>query len=948
MRILFLFTLCFISRFVFGVGINPHQNWQSFDTPHFKFNFVAKNKADAIQLSNIAESVYPHVTQAFNWTPKEKTEVVLSDFTDSANGFATPLPFNHAGIFLSPPTDGELLTNEDWLVGVFLHEFTHIVHLDKAGGIPQNLRNVFGRQLFSFPNSLQPSWLIEGLATWMESREGKRQGRLGNTYFEALMQSEVKLGLKSLAEINANGNSWPFNKAYLYGAYFFKFLEEKYSEKAVFHFVENYSDNFIPFRVNSNPVSITNKNMSLLWEEYASWLRETFQLTKHRKAKSPEIIGKKLVTNGALVRSPTQAADGTLFYVEADGYTQPKLIRLTKKGVRSVWGKVHFSAELRAEDADHVLLIQPEVCHNNDFFNDLYRATSHTLKRLTHCARFRAVAPRKTGQGMVAVLFDSGLFSLVSLTPLGKKEQTLLVLPKNEVVTGIDIAQDNHTLIYTSRNNHHWRLQSFDIPTKAVTTLIKDKAVKRAPRFSKDEESILFIADYNHTYNAWRYNRTSLQLAPITHTYSAVLEASGLSENGIEGLTVLEGVPGKITSLYSYRSEAYMPDMPEPYSKLLADNLLSQDEIRASESEEKQLVRFSQKEVQVENLRAYSPLESLHPRGWLPFGALTDGMQAAGFSLFGQDVLGVHQYTLSPQIEFSQSEFLGTANYLYHQNHLLQLSRTIDVLNTVSNDNKVEISRYDLSSRLDWISAFPYERRDFNFIFAVGGEINHKKRTIVDVSEQTRVDEKVFGAYLQYNSLKSSVFSEGVSEGMKITLLGESYEAFNAYFQGGIVRGDFQHFLSIGKTVLNTYATIANGSKAAEPFELGGAFAQSAIFFNQRDFSLRGYEDGHSQLIGHKLQHAVLEWRVPVMNIDRHLMVPPVGLNRLSALFFYEGGAAFDSGEEEKLYRASGIELLFEVKLFYYLPLPLRIGYAKGLDKTLGKEQIYATLGYIF
>ncbi len=77
-------------------------------------------------------------------------------------------------------------------------------------------------------------------------------------------------------------------------------------------------------------------------------------------------------------------------------------------------------------------------------------------------------------------------------------------------------------------------------------------------------------------------------------------------------------------------------------------------------------------------------------------------------------------------------------------------------------------------------------------------------------------------------------------------------------------------------------------------------------------------------------------------------MVPPVGINRLSGALFADAGSAWDNGNaRSRYYRGIGVELYAELKVLYRLPLPLRLGIARGLDKP-GGTQGYLVLGQTF
>src|SRR2546423_6559120 len=228
---------------------DPRLNWRTLQTEHFLVHFADGYRPQAQIAAATAERVYPAVTSLLDWRPRNRTHLVILDSADFANGSATPLPFNLTTIYLSPPDEGELLQNRDWLELVLSHELFHIVHLDKASGSALTPRNVLGRLIPFFPNALEPSWIVEGLAVNHESDTKRAYGRLENTTFEGMMRAEAARGFRSLSEVNADGRGFPLNRNYLYGSYFFLFLRERYGADAPVRFIENYSKNLIPFKV---------------------------------------------------------------------------------------------------------------------------------------------------------------------------------------------------------------------------------------------------------------------------------------------------------------------------------------------------------------------------------------------------------------------------------------------------------------------------------------------------------------------------------------------------------------------------------------------------------------------------------------------------------------------------------------------------------------------------
>ena len=153
-------------------AINPFLDWKTIETDHFYIHFAEGYLTQAKQVAAIAESAHEKLVPMIRWQPEQKTHLAISDETDLPNGYAISFPFNRSVLFLSPPDETNSLEDfENWLETLIEHEYTHILHIDKASGGPNSLRSVFGRNIFLFPNQFQPSWIIEGLATHIETHK---------------------------------------------------------------------------------------------------------------------------------------------------------------------------------------------------------------------------------------------------------------------------------------------------------------------------------------------------------------------------------------------------------------------------------------------------------------------------------------------------------------------------------------------------------------------------------------------------------------------------------------------------------------------------------------------------------------------------------------------------------------------------------------------------------
>jgi hypothetical protein len=894
---------------------NPNLRWRTLHSDHFAVHFSDARREEARLVAAIAEKLYPRVTGQLGWEPRSATHILLLDSLDLANGFATPLPFNYSGIFLTPPDDGELLQNREWLEMVLVHELTHIVHIDKARGMPLALRNVFGRLWPSFPNAIQPTWIIEGLAVFSESDASLSYGRLGNTHFDGMMRAEVARGLRSLAEINADGRGFPLNRNYLYGGYFFAFLRERYSDAAIIEFVNSYSGKLFWFPVDSNPESATGKTMTELWEEYHDWLQGRFAPKSDTASHEGEILARHWT-----VFSPVLSPNGDRWYIQGNGYTLPDLMRQARDGKASTVRETEGETRAIAFGADSVLLSQLEVCDNYNIYYDLYRVDARgSRKRLTECSRNRFAAPLDDGR-IVAVRLLGVTAEVVLLDAAGKTLRTLYRAAPAESIVGLAAKQD--VVVISTLRGGQWSL--VDVGGGQPVVLLSDSSIKHSPRFGASSDQIFFIADYGKVYNVWSLNRGARSLQRWTQATNGVREMSA----PVDGEILLVTIEADGDALRSYRLPA------EPLERR-ASAVATPGEARAE-------MPFAGEDV------PYSPWSSLRPHAWVPILDLADGMFAVGAAVFGMDALGLHQYYVAPLYEVTQNELLGAVEYLYDYRHGFSASRTMTVKAT--NSDETEIRRYRIKEDVQWVSTWRHLALNRRFYWGLGAAVDQEKDYEVDGATTPLVRQRVAALVAGVDTRRQQYLSEGPSQGQWLRLFVETSQKLKADYDGNVVRADWRAHLPISRSVLSLRWNEGYGTSSAQPFELGGSKSDEYILLprlNERSFALRGYTSGEASLIGHRSRVVTAEWRVPLADLDRHAMTPPAGINRLSLNAFYDLGAAWEHGGSPDYHRGFGIELLAEPRLIYVFGWQFRAGVAKGLDQG-GETKVYLHTGRSF
>ena len=182
-----LFLAAIDANAQFGV---PFARYRTFETPHFILTFEAGLEDYARRAAARAEAAHPRLARAYGWTPRGKIRLVIVDQGDLFNGSATPAPTNRIIAFAHTPVEGELFYTDDPIELLVTHELAHVFHLDEARRGWRVLRGVFGRSELTFPHVFDGSYLIEGLATFYESRltDG---GRLRGSRFPETLRAAV-------------------------------------------------------------------------------------------------------------------------------------------------------------------------------------------------------------------------------------------------------------------------------------------------------------------------------------------------------------------------------------------------------------------------------------------------------------------------------------------------------------------------------------------------------------------------------------------------------------------------------------------------------------------------------------------------------------------------------------------------------------------------------------
>jgi len=935
-----LLFLIFISSSTYA--IDPRLHWNTIESANFYIHYADGYELLAQKTANSAEKAHTLLSPQLNWQPLDKTHLVLSDETDTANGYATPINFNRSVLFVAPPDSTNGLEDfDDWLETLIIHEYTHILHLDKVNGAADYTRTVLGRQFLLFPNVYQPGWFTEGLATYHETSKQKGIGRGQSSLFKMMMRSEVENGIKPANQVNLPIRSWPMgNVYYLYGVHFYQFIEEKYGKKGISALIENYSDNIIPFMINTNAQQVFEKDIDELWEEFSIWLNKKYKPEITAQQKSILVEGNKLTDIGYNTKYLDSNKSGEIYYVANGAFEHAQLIhRVNNKD--NIVAEVHNRAQINSHQKSGVLIIQNEYCDEYNLNSDLYviENSDSKIRRLTECGRYRSASWSADGEHIIAVKTDKGISQLLLLNKQGESIKELWQGKDTDIVTQIKNAPiENKIIAAVFRTGKGWNIEEFNLDTLQWRFITNDDYIDMYPSYSDAGKSILFSSERSGRYQIYRYKNNSKQFEQLTRVASGAFNSVQLNEN---------------TPLYYTGYSANGHDIYE----LENVQAISLESVTSPDHKSTLTSGTSTKKVNVSKAEDYSPLSSLYPRWWLPFISLNNDRTEYGITTSGNDALGIHNYFFNLAYDTTNKWLVGNLSYAYANRFSLGYQRSTDILRTIAGDFAVarNVDEVFLSvgfSNLEVESSIRYQ---------LGAVISQSEDGIRadGIPPQQKTKDNLLGAAILFNNSQNYIRSISPSDGRNVRTLIETSEVLESNFSGEVYTLDWREFLSLGsQNVLAIRLVQGWGTDQPKPFQLGGEDNDFGVLdfinpiseplFDKRKYALRGYAEGLPQLSGRRMQIGSLEWRFPGSLIERGFMSPPVGVIQWSGSIFVESGAAYQSSSPETYYSSAGLELQADVNLFYGLTTRMRLGFASGFDTDIGEERVYFNLGASF
>ena len=904
----------------------PEWRFRTLRGPRVSVHFPAPLEATARRVASLAEEILSR-HEARYAVRLPRLQLVVEDTADDPNGFATPFPYPLVQIRAAAPDGSDAFGNHDgWLRLVLTHELAHAVHLEQAHGILGFGRRLFGRAPILFPNSLTPTWLIEGLATYEET-QASAFGRGRNPDSRMVLRMAALEGRFPRVDQPVLGlDAWPGGQAsYLFGEAFLRALSEEHGPGTLPALARQQ---LVPYADSLAAVKVTGVPFHTRWARWAAELRGAFQLEAEDRRSDGLTESRPLTTRGIRQTGARFSPDGTRL-----AYTSSSLSRYRQIRLIDADGAHDRALVLRNDGTS--LAFSPDgrtlVYDESDTYR-LFRSVSDLkavdvssgrVRRLSHGLRARDpdVSPDGGSIAFVQRLNDRSELSLLALD--GSRRALLTRSPRDTEWSGPRFSPDGRTLA-ASRLGPGGSLDIVlvDVASGAVTPLLMDRAKDVEPCWLPDGSGIVFRSDRDGVSNLYLLRLSDRRLLRVSNVLGGAFAPDVARD-------------GRRVTFSSYSSRGYDLQLLEldpvrlepapPFVDAAPRSALAPEPVAGESS-------------------PYRPYPAGLPRFWLPYVASEESGARVGVATAGSDPLRRHVYGL----ELRYATGAGRAGYQGFYRYDRFLPTLLVSVEDVTRGGTLDDQR---TRELAVQAAWPLRRtlrasHDVSFAWRRAREEGRGS------AAAPPLDKGGLEAAYSFTSARRYPYSISPTDGwrFRLAMLREA-RALGSDVSLAKWSADARGYLDVGGG-----ATLAlragGGGTLGEPgfrrsFSVGGFADDSLRDVVRTNLSLlRGYRD--EAFAGRSYFAANAELRAPLAHPQRGLRTLPVFLRHLHAAAFADVGDAWSGAlSAARLKTGVGAALGADLNLSHAVPFTFTAGVARGLA-TQGETRFYFRSGLSF
>ncbi len=936
----------------------PRLAFRVFLTPHFRIYYHQGSEAQARRLAGIAESVRAELEVRTKLPAPQTTHVVLANQDDDPNGLATPLPYPTVRIATAWPATSDLIANtDDWLRVVFIHEYVHVIQLERTRGWAKAARAILGRSPISFPNLFLPQWQIEGYATYWESRL-TGLGRLNGGDARAVVTERARAGALPLDQAGGGLVEWPNgNAAYLEGAWFYDYLTSRFGDDAV-GALSNRTAGRLPYLSAPAFEGVFQASLGDLWRAFQQQIVSSQPQTPAEGAGTAQ----KLTDRGYWVSSPrfdTSSTHVLYFLRDADGFPSVRQVPVDAPAGRpaaippSRAVVSRFGGRFLSVRQGLVFFDELELRTNVAWRSDLRVADVATgrTQRLSDDGRLLEPDVSPDGRQLACVRVDQSgrrllAFYTVERDPGGRLSlapaHTAITSPPGATFGAPRWSPDGRRLAVERR--------LIDGPSEIVV-LERDDGAARVVASSSRGRSMT---------PAWMPDGTQVLFASDRAGRVFQIYAADLATGRVRQVTDVAGgasfpdvsADGRLVAFVGAGPAGYdvftVPVDESRWTQVVPAVEVTGAGQSAARSGEPPPVGLEP--------RRYSPIPTLLPRSWTPFADTEDGQLRLGFGVDGTDILARHTYavsamwhTLGSSAGAPQGRPDWSASYVYDRWRpalFLSVSDSTSFLQISQSLDRPPVSADLREQNLTAGVALPFQRVRHAQLWQVA--FNGGRDTLTANVPTAGDGATLVGRAVNRNALRSAwavnsskQYGRSISteDGVAAAITSEQVrDALGADGNADAFTGEVRAFWGPGAShaVIAARAGygVATGDIAVRRrFYLGGSMPAGPLidFGSDALRMLRGF-DG-SVTSGDHIAVASVEWRQPLLRIERGWGTVPVLLRTIHGAVFFDAGQAWTSAFRLSDVKTSlGVEGTLDLVAGFALPVSVTAGVAWTRD----------------
>ncbi len=924
---------------------DPRLSWYTLSTPHARIHYHAGLEPLARRTGQVITGIQERLVEWLGVWPSEPTEIVLSDGSEDANGFASVLPYASIVLYATAPSEMDNLSHYDeWLPTLLAHEQTHIVHIDTASGVPGAVSSLLGKTWI--PNQLLPRWFLEGLAVLAETRLSGG-GRLRSALFEMQLRANfLEDRVATLDQISGTVSHYPgAGLWYLYGAHFVEFIERLYGPSVFGSIVTDIGDDIVPFGISRALYRATGRPVEDLYRAFVENRRQHFAHQLAELVQQGLREGKRLSFHGGATANPrfipkTCGTASSVSYFRDDWRQRPGFVAWSEGEVEPIQRSSQNTLSWFGDCQAVFEALAPSPRQYS--FSDLYRIDGRQPNadpvRLTVGRRASDPDVSSDGRFVTYVTNQAGTTTLMLAELDGTQlvnERELVESAPFDQVGSPRFSPNGEKIAYTVFKKGGYRdIRIVSRGTGEVLEITNDRATDRQPSWSPDGRTLYFSSDRSSVPNIYAFEIELGELRQVTRVRT--------------GAFMPEVSPDQKTLFYvGYSSDGF--DLYEFELVRSLDAEVSDPPPRSPDAPDFGAPALGSAEP-------YRALPSLRPRA-LELDLRHD---PAGTRLLlgmsGSDAIDRHRFSSVATFEPEGNQPDLRAGYQYRR---LPVGFGMSAFRTSDPDLRYEYG--SAASRITETRLGAESRLSIPFPAQYAGEFVELAYRMTRVSSElpTGVRADPYGTVpsdpfrgtlgtlslgYSYSSLEWYAASVGYERGFFVNAnldvsdprLGGELEGVSTSVQtGGYLPlwPRAQHVLALRLSLA------ASQGRAGAIWGLGGLQQTdllNALLRNQgvSRFGLRGYPSARFR--GRRLVLGQVEYRFPLLTVDRGISTLPFFVRRLGLAFSSDWGGAFTEFDPdhplEPFHLSLSAELFWDMILGYRRSMRWALGYSRGTD----------------